>query len=170
MSQLDAGTEEFCPSCGKFVTVIVPDTGWCETCSGIITRICVKCKAQFTSKTEDFVCSTCLADQYDDIEVLIVNGLSITRAKALVAQVNRAFCLCCGDYMARALKGRHHFCTKKPECRRAARRLKYYREMLGMEKESALNRVLDTLRPAEETEVKIEHRDQTAGAIPAGGS
>lgn len=99
-----------------------------------------------------FICDACEAKDYNEIERLLCFGISLTRAKTIVAGENKAYCLCCGDYMPRATIGRHYFCTKKSKCRTAARRLKYYRQMLGMSKEEALEKTLRSLVPKESDE------------------
>lgn len=125
----------------------MPDTGWCPTCSGIIEGeltnvVCVRCKTVFQSRGE-FICNQCKEDDWaNEIEQLMVLGVSFTRAKLLVAKNNQAVCLCCGETMPRATKGRHLFCTNHKQCKSASRRVKHLRLDKGMNKEAALTIVL----------------------------
>src|SRR6266404_2066220 len=133
---------DVCPSCGSF-DELDEYTGWCPKCSGHVVnasgvRYCVRCNAAFVSDTSEFICHACKEERWaNEIEhVMATKNISYTRARQLVAIENRAVCLCCGDVMPRACKGRHLFCSKK-KCKSASRRLKHLRLGKGMTRSEA---------------------------------
>ncbi len=131
-------TTTFCPNCAREGYPILESSGWCYECSGLIKRVCGRCNNSFWSETEDFVCNDCKQEVANDIETLMVGGLSFTRAQTLVWEHLRPTCLCCGDPIKHGTAGRHKFCTNRPECRKTALRAKRNRLRKGMTPEAAL--------------------------------
>jgi len=70
-------------------------------------------------------------------------GNTLNESIALVRESNRPTCLSCGDVILHGTGGRHFFCNKRPECRKLRRRYKYLVYDKGMDKDKALNVVLD---------------------------
>lgn len=143
--------EEICPSCGSY-SILDDYTGWCPKCTGHIVnvsdvRYCVRCNAAFVSNSSEFICHACKEERYaNEIEhIMGTQNVSYSRARQLVASNHQAVCLCCGDVMPRATKGRHLFCSKQ-KCKSASRRLKHLRLGKGMSHSSALTLLLSELQ------------------------
>lgn len=144
---------DICPSCGA-ESELDEYTGWCSECSGHLSnssnssvRYCVRCSSAFVSGSTEFICHACKEERLsNDIEeIMVLTRISYSRAKSLIAQSNQAVCLCCGDPIPRATKGRHLFCKAKPKCKSASRRLKHLRLGKGMSHEAALSQILEEL-------------------------
>jgi len=146
--------DEVCPNCGAF-DVLDDFTGWCAKCTGNTVnqcvRRCVRCSTSFVSANGDFICHACKEEDWaNEIEHLMASqNVSFSRARQLVAISNQAVCLCCGDVIPRATKGRHLFCSKK-KCKSASRRLKHLRLDKGMSHAEALTKILTELSQKEE--------------------
>jgi len=143
--------EAVCPSCGDY-DILDDFTGWCPKCTGHIVntndvRHCVRCSAAFVSNSSEFICHACKQERWaNEIEhVMGTKNISFTQARQLVAINNQAICLCCGDVMPRATKGRHLFCSKQ-KCKSASRRLKHLRLGKGMSHSQALAQILTELQ------------------------
>lgn len=124
--------EEFCTECGEFVSELNTVTGWCDPCSvksGWVTPSCPGCGRE--SSNGQF-CSRCyyikwLERNADAIEtVMAVRVVSVRVAKKIVEADNRPICQSCHDPINRGQKGRHFFCTKKPECVKAHNAYSYH--------------------------------------------
>lgn len=141
---------DVCPSCGAFEE-LDEYTGWCAKCTGHVVntsdvRYCVRCSAAFVSDSSEFICHACKEERWaNEIEhVMATKNISYTRARQLVAIDNQAVCLCCGDVMPRATRGRHLFCSKQ-KCKSASRRLKHLRLGKGLTHSKALAQILNEL-------------------------
>lgn len=119
---------EFCPNCGNDVEELDSFTGWCSECTP-------------TEATPRRI--AWLEKNADKIEDRMMQGLTVAQAISVVREDNRPTCLCCGDPIYHGTAGRHFFCKKRPECRKARRRYKYLVYDKGMSKSAALNVVLD---------------------------
>lgn len=139
--------QEFCINCTRWVDYLLPNTGWCKECSGVTEntkQVCVRCKSVFRTSEGAFICDSCKQVEWaNEVEQLMVIGrLSYNKAKSLVAKNNQATCLCCGEVMPRATKGRHLFCKSHQKCKSASRRVKHLRLAHYMTHEEALTQVL----------------------------
>jgi hypothetical protein len=146
--------DEFCPECGEWKHVI-SDTGWCLPCTRRYYPdrcYCENCGKQFSGRGQlRRLCQPCeginwQARNADKIERYIGIGLTYELARARVAYENRPTCNSCGRKIKRGTHGRHLFCHETPECRKAARRYKWYKENRGMNREQALNAVILSLQ------------------------
>jgi len=79
----------------------------------------------------------------DKIEDYMLRGIPLSDAMKMVRRDNRPVCLCCGDVILYGTGGRHLFCNKRVECRKMRRRYKYLVYDKGLDKDTALNVVLD---------------------------
>lgn len=142
---------EVCSSCGKLTDRLVDFTGWCTECTP--TNCCDSCGRTLSNGyllNGHSVCSLCklegwYGDYGDEVEYQLTLGFSLTRSIAIVTKAARPSCLSCGGLIYHGTRGRTHFCTKHASCRKAARRLKYYRQEVGLSSESALQAVIKTL-------------------------
>lgn len=124
--------DELCPSCGKFVSSLREDTGFCANCSKPY-------KLSVYDKAEQF-----LANNADHIEHYLSTGISFSAAIEKLRADTKPRCACCGVLIKRAARTAV-FCRDKPQCRKASRRYVYYYNERGMTKANALAKVLSDL-------------------------
>ncbi len=72
-------------------------------------------------------------------------GLTLTQARLRVKEDKRPRCLCCGEPILYGNPKKDKFCNKNDDCRKAARRYKYYRREKKLLPEIALVYVIATL-------------------------
>lgn len=143
--------DEFCASCGNFVTSLVEETGWCNSCSGVTP--CLRCSEPLTNNDTSKICNKCkyiawLEANADAIDrTMVVDRVSAAKAKKLVLQRNRPMCFSCGGSISggsqqTATKNRSLFCTKTAKCRKAQNAYRYYKDRKGLKHEEALQRAL----------------------------
>jgi hypothetical protein len=121
--------DEICPSCGKWVSELSEETGFCGECS-----------PKVVSQLESYLLANA-----DEIEHYLLQGLSLNQAiDRLHANNGRPRCLVCGHTITRA-KRTAVFCRRTKECRRYSRRYVYLYRELGMSKSQALAQVLEEL-------------------------
>jgi hypothetical protein len=98
---------ECCPNCGEFVDALNDETGWCDSCSGVVP-----------AQPSWYV--LWLERNADEIErVMVIHCCSAGKAKQIVAVTNRPMCLCCKNPIKRGNTSRDLFCSATPECKRA---------------------------------------------------
>jgi len=145
--------DEFCPQCGEWKP-LVDDTGWCLACTRrrYPDRLyCEECGKQFNGRGQfRHKCQTCegvdwQARNANRIERYMGIGLPYELAKARVEYDNRPTCNCCGKKIKGGTRGRHLFCKSTAECRKAARRYKWFREDKNMTRDEALTAVIRSL-------------------------
>lgn len=145
--------DEFCPECGGWKPLIA-DTGWCLAC----TRrhfpdrcYCENCTQEFNGRGQiRRFCQRCEKLGWeernaDKLERYIGIGLTYELARARVAYDNRPVCNCCGNKIARGNPDKDLFCKTTPECRKAARRYKWFKENRSMTRDEALAAVIESL-------------------------
>jgi len=139
---------EVCCSCGTLVVVLDPVSGWCFTCA---PPACVKCGESFSAygQRRD-LCAKCRRELWDQqnadaLERYMGVGLTLTQARLCVKEDKKPRCLCCGEVIAYGNPDRDHFCKRTYECRRAARRYKYYRRDKKMTPDLALVQVVQSM-------------------------
>ena len=143
--------DEFCPSCGKYVSLIEA-TGFCLNCTKHRfpnSAICINCgkiepRGQFRT-----VCNTCqklqwFSENADKVEQYMRAGLTYSMAITKVLFDNRPICICCDKKIKGGKKGRHFFCKGTPECKTEERYYRYQREK-GVSKEEAIDKILGRL-------------------------
>lgn len=151
--------EEFCPSCGEFVSLLCDDTGWCLDCSGI-SHTCKRCGVPTDRRS---YCNRCaylrmLERQADEIERLMAAlQITATTAKSLVLERHRESTKCygCGERIRGGRSDLHVFCSKTPICRKAQNVFHYHRSK-GKSRDEALNAALVVV-----TTEKLLHNSQS---------
>ena len=125
MTSLYSDNEFVCTNCGAFASELHPNTGWCYTCSPIVT----------VTKVE-----IALAANADAIEHFTSTS-SVTIWEALrLAQSDRPTCVVCGERISRAPRNAI-FCRRTQECRRYSRRYVYLYRERGFTKVEALAQI-----------------------------
>jgi hypothetical protein len=102
MTQLAEALEEYCPSCGAWVSYLAFNhtTGWCIGCSPI-TNGCARCGKELQDRTRT-TCAECRREQWlqrhaDELEFLIiVKGYSFYQSQLLIIRMTRPICNACG--------------------------------------------------------------------------
>ena len=116
MSAIPNTLEEFCTSCGGWVSYLHfnYETGWCAECSGSIDNRakCIHCGGVLQgSDRYRTTCRTCrqelwLARHGDEIEFLmVVKGYSFTQARIIVIKAVRPICQACKKPIKGAQEG-----------------------------------------------------------------
>jgi len=136
--------DSLCPNCGEFVDHLDEQTGFCDTCTGVGS---VNTKGPTptdkASKLESW-----LRENADTIEsMMLADNVTAKFAIREILQSERPTCRTCGDSMPHTTNGRHIFCTKKPECRRARRYYRYLVYEKHTDKEKALAQTLERYVP-----------------------
>lgn len=113
---------EFCTECCDFVESLNEHTGWCNSCSERLGYVAPSCPSCGNPTISGKLCSHCkyvkwLDQNADAIErVMATEGIRIRAAIRIVRVSNRPICQSCGQPIKGGQRGRHHFCTKNPEC------------------------------------------------------
>jgi hypothetical protein len=105
VSAIPATLEEFCASCGEWVSYLNFDygIGWCNECSGVTPAQeprCTRCGAVLDDQSRT-TCHTCRQEQWleryaDELELLIVaKGHSVSAATAMIVRMSRPICQWC---------------------------------------------------------------------------
>lgn len=132
---------ELCPSCGNFVDSLLETTGFCETCSNGVGVFLVKTPTP-SAKAQRL--ELWLRENADIIEdIMLADNITAKDAIRILAQDAVPVCQVCGDEMPHTTPGRHIFCTKKEECRKARRYYRYLVYEKGIEKDHALRNTLE---------------------------
>lgn len=134
---------ELCPSCGNFVDYLIESTGFCGSCSigvGVFDdKVPTPIKSEKAQRLELWLTEN--ADTIEDI--MLSDNLTAKEAIRLIVQNGKPTCQCCGDEMPHTTAGRHIFCTKKPQCRKARRYYRYLVYEKNVSKGDALNKTLE---------------------------
>lgn len=132
--------DELCPNCGNFVHSLNELTGFCEDCTGVgVSR-----KKAPTPSDKALRLELWLRENADIIEYTMLEyNLTAKDAIRLIARNEKPHCQCCGDEMPHTTIGRHIFCTKKPQCRKARRFYRYLVYEKNVSKEDSLRRTLE---------------------------
>ena len=148
MVELADALEEYCPSCGEWVSFLAfnHEAGWCIACSGTYdpTPRCTKCGGKIDEAHGRTMCHACrqevwLDQHADDLEFLVVTkGYSISVARETIAKLVRPRCLWCG----KPIKGAHrgalfHKAKSFKGCRSASLKFKRLTKQ-GLTSEQAL--------------------------------
>lgn len=152
---------EVCPSCGKFITVLNEETGWCYECSPPICSICggqphfdhrfkdpvIAPGSEVIYKFGKLICRRCIKNQWlvdhaDEIEYHMTRGLGFTKACEAVNLDNRAVCVICDEHIVGRHKARTLFCTRHKRCRKAQSKYKRLMERYQLDRAEALEKVL----------------------------
>ena len=142
MSAIPETAEEYCPSCGFWVSYLNfdYDTGWCRPCTGStnLQPQCTQCGTVLQEGHGRTTCPSCrqenwLAKHADEIEYLVVvKGYTVSYARQLLIELSRPICQCCGKPIKGAAAvgrwGETLFCRKTKACRSAYPR---YRKLLS---------------------------------------
>ena len=131
--------QPYCAECCQFVEELDEFTGWCYECSGTAPPSKVIVVYLLGIKDSWFERNA------DELERVMAQGLTLPLAVESVLRRNRPRCLCCGNIIEYGTMGRHMFCRKRPECRTAARRLKYYRLDKRLNYDEALRKTLERI-------------------------
>jgi hypothetical protein len=141
----------FCPSCGS-EAVLNSVSGFCIPCTKAewpnkaVCDNCGRIEARGQFRT---ICQHCQKEQWlernaDRLEMLMSIGLTFAMSVGLVSKQNLPICLSCGYKIKGGTKGRHFFCRKTKQCKRAAD--KYWRvRRKGIGKDEALSETLKWL-------------------------
>lgn len=81
------------------------------------------------------------ADTIEDI--MLADNITAKDAIRILVQDDKPVCQVCGDEMPHTTAGRHVFCTKKEECRKARRYYRYLVYEKGIAKDHALRNTLE---------------------------
>jgi hypothetical protein len=127
--------DELCPNCGEFVPYLYEDTGFCYPCSGIEpTRRCSICNDILPDEHEHQECNRCRLETWlnknaNKIErIMVQENISAWKARWVVVESNRPFCLSCGNRIKGGQLGRHFFCRTNRVCKKASNVYQYHRE------------------------------------------
>lgn len=74
---------------------------------------------------------------------MLTDNITAKDAIRIIVQNGKPACQICGDEMPHTTSGRHFFCTKRPECRKARRYYRYLVYEKGIEKDHALRNTLE---------------------------
>ena len=149
MNQPQYIEEEYCPSCGQFVDSLNDNTGWCNLCSGVTP--CLRCNKPLVDRAvsdNEKLCNSCkyivwLETNADAIDRTMAEYcVSAAQAKRIVLQQNRPICLSCHNPIKGGTKGRHIFCTKTAECRKAQNAYRYYYNYKRLPQDEAIQKAL----------------------------
>ena len=113
---IPATLEEFCSSCGSWVSYLNfnYDTGWCVECSGQIDHRakCIHCGNVLQGSDQyRTTCRTCrqelwLVKHGDAIELLmVVQGMSYAQARVAITEASRPICQACNKPIKGAKTG-----------------------------------------------------------------
>ncbi len=132
--------DSLCPNCGNFVKELDDVTGFCLKCSGVGS---VNAKGPTPiDKAEKL--ELWLAQNADTIEdLMLADNVTAKFAIREILHSERPRCMTCNSEMPHTTSGRHMFCTKKPECRRARRYYRYLIYEKHTSKEAALKLTLE---------------------------
>lgn len=122
---------EFCSQCGKEVDYLNEYTGWCKNCSPLH---CLNCDKKISKG--NLYCDKCkklfwLEAHADEIEDLMMEGLSLTAAKRKIYDEKRPICLSCELPIPHARSSNKRptkFCQRTAQCKAAKRRYKTLQE------------------------------------------
>lgn len=136
-------SDELCPLCGNFVDRLNEQTGFCVQCSTSVGVFEDKgptlVKSERAQRLELWLLEN--ADTIEDI--MLSDSITAKEAIKIIAQNGKPACQICGDDMPHTTAGRHIFCTKRPECRKARRYYRYLVYEKHIDKEQALNKTLE---------------------------
>jgi len=131
---------DLCPNCGKFVDHLDEQTGFCDSCAGV-GSVNTKDPTPI-DKAEKL--ELWLTQNADTIEsLMLADNVTAKFAIREILNSERPKCATCGTEMPHTTNGRHIFCTKKPECRRARRYYRYLIYEKHTSKEDALKLTLE---------------------------
>lgn len=131
--------DDLCPNCGEFVDHLDKVTGFCDKCSGVGS---VNTKGPTPSKAQKI--ELWLQQNADRIEsFMLAENVNAKFAIRELMQLEKPHCRTCGNEMPHTTAGRHIFCTKKPECRKARRYYRYLVYEKHESKEKALKLTLE---------------------------
>jgi len=127
--------EEYCPSCGGWVSYLAFDhsTGWCLECSGTYDPQprCSRCGDAIDATHGRTMCHTCrrevwLITHADDLEYLIVaKGYTVSHASDTIVRMVRPRCQWCGKPIHGAHRGAlFHKANGYKGCRSASLKFK----------------------------------------------
>lgn len=138
------GYVDYCPACGKWDQELLDHTGWCVSCSMAHqpdTLFCKRCSNPFPRNKNGLYCSPCkdlnwLEQHIDEVEDLMLQGLSFSAAKKKVAAQVRPICVVCHQPI-KGGKRNALFCRSSLTCITGHRR---YRSLInkGMPSDIAL--------------------------------
>lgn len=74
---------------------------------------------------------------------MLADNITAKEAIRIIAQNGKPVCQVCGDDMPHTTPGRHVFCKKREECRKARRYYSYLVYEKGIEKDHALRNTLE---------------------------
>lgn len=138
---------ELCPSCGDFVDVLLSETGWCYSCSGIAPpNRCIRCNTLTDRGKHCRSCAYILwllrnADQIEEIMAELT--LPASKAKRVCEERNRPNCLCCKQPIKGGQRwGKPLFCTNTEACIKARHTYHWHYRIQRRSKEESITRAL----------------------------
>lgn len=126
-----AQLEEYCPSCGGWVSYLAfnHSIGWCNGCvRKDSTPRCTTCNKEINPSHGRTTCHACRLELWyerhaDEIEYLVVcKGYSVYQARQLISKMIRPICQWCGIPISGAKEGA--LFHKRDLCRKAHHRYK----------------------------------------------
>lgn len=131
-----------CPNCGEFVDELDDVTGFCNSCSNNGVGSLDEKDPTPTAKAKKI--ELWLHENADRIEsFMLAENVNARFAIRELMQEDKPRCLICGNDMPHTTSGRHMFCTKQPECRKARRYYRYLVYEKNESKEKALEQTLE---------------------------
>jgi hypothetical protein len=138
---LDYQYTDICPNCGQDKE-LVESSGWCISCTKE-QGLCIDCGAVVPENHQRILCWNCKEERWftkygDLIEYLMITGLSLNRARLMVADVVRPLCIVCQGPIKGGTPGESLFCSATLACKRVRNK---YRRLIA--RGMAPNRAID---------------------------
>lgn len=134
--------DSLCPNCGEFVDELDEVTGFCDSCSNNgVGSLNEKGPTPLAKAKKIELWLQANADRIESL--MLADNVTAKFAIRELMQEDKPRCKTCGDDMPHTTAGRHMFCTKKPECRKARRYYRYLVYEKNTKKAKALEQTLE---------------------------